>query len=307
MWRRQRVTAGLLLLVMAAMGNSAGAQTPAEPVVDFVVSPSRLEIRALPGDRLDVAVEVFNRGTDPLLLETYVEDITIPPTDLIDQDDLAFTASRWIDFDDSTLSIDGNGKAELHLRVMVPTDTPTGGYHAFGFIQSKPTEAESALVPSGRIGVTLLLEVAPAGEDPDRNAKVAFSDMDLEWSSWFKPVLKTSTIVENTGDTHVTIGGAHTYRTWPGQSGDTVKVGPYVALRGTLHTFESEVPAPLFGKAAVTSEIVYQVTPGELPVIVTQAEIWIIPWHLIATVGLLLAGLYWWKRKANQKQTQETS
>lgn len=307
MWRRQRVTAGLLLLVMAAMGNSAGAQTPAEPVVDFVVSPSRLEIRALPGDRLDVAVEVFNRSTDPLLLETYVEDITIPPTDLVDQDDLAFTASRWIDFQAPNLEVAGNESTELHLQVNVPTDTPTGGYHAFAFVQSNPTDAQTAVVPSGRIGVTLLLEVAPAGENPDRNARVAFSDMDLEWSSWFKPVLTTSTKVENTGDTHVTIGGAHNYRTWPGQSGETVKVGPYVALRGTLHTFESQVAVPLFGKVAVTSEIVYQVAPTDLPVIITQAEIWVIPWHLIATAALLMGGLYWWRRKTKNEQIEETS
>jgi hypothetical protein len=307
MWNgRQRVTAVLLLLFTATMGYSAGAQTPAEPVVDFVVSPSRLEIRASPGDRLDASVEVFNRGPDPLSLETYVEDITIPATDLIDQEDLAFTASRWISFGASNLEVEAGDSIEARLHVVVPADTPTGGYHAFAFIQSEPLDVASAVVPSGRIGVTLLLEVAPAGESLQRSAKIAFSDMDLQWPSWLRPVVTNRTIVENIGETHVTIGGADTYRTWPGQSGSTVKLGPYVALRGTLHTFESETAAPIFGKVTVTTEVVYQVSPEDLPVIVVQNEVWIIPWHLVATASSLSGGVWWWRRRMKNK-TEETS
>lgn len=303
MFRRQTVTTVLALLVMGMMGGSAEAQSSAEPVVDFVVSPSRLEIRAEPGDRLDVAVEVFNRGSDLLLLDMYVEDITIPPTDIISADDLAFTASRWIEFAEPGFEVPSGTGAEVVLQVNVPTDTPTGGYHAFAYLQSHPTGIDTAVVPSGRIGVTLLLEVAPAGEDPQRVARVATSSVDIDWSSWFRPRLLTSTTVENNGETHVTIGGVHTYRSWPGSSSDTLKLGPYVALRGTLHKFESATPAPLFGKVAVTSEIVYQVSPDVLPVIVTQEEVWIIPWHLIAALAVIVGiGFMWRKKRAHEPE-----
>lgn len=301
MFRRQTTITVLALLVMVMMGGSAEAQPSAEPVVDFVVSPSRLEIRAEPGDRIEVAVEVFNRGADLLLLDMYVEDITIPATDLISAADLAFTASRWIQFAEPGFEVPSESGAEVMLQVNVPTDTPTGGYHAFAYLQSHPSGTDAAVVPSGRIGVTLLLEVAPAGEEPLRVARVATSSIDIDWSSWFRPRLATSTTVENSGETHVTIGGVHTYRSWPGSSNETLKLGPYVALRGTLHKFESDTPAPLFGKVAVTSEIVYQVSPDNLPVIVTQEEIWIIPWHLIAAVAVMAGIGFMWKRKRSQE------
>lgn len=301
MFRRQTVTTVLALLVMGMMGGSAEAQSSAEPVVDFVVSPSRLEIRAEPGDRLEVVVEVFNRGSDELLLDMYVEDIAIPPTDLMSADDLAFTASRWIRFSEPGFEVASDSGSEVTLEVNVPTDTPTGGYHAFAYLQSHPTGSDAAVVPSGRIGVTLLLEVAPAGVEPVRTARVATSSTEIDWSSWLRPQLATSTTVENHGETHVTIGGVHTYRSWPGSSNETRKLGPYVALRGTLHTFESETPAPLLGRVAVTTEIVYQVSPDNLPVIVTQEEIWIIPWHLVAAVVVSAGLLLLWRKKRNHE------
>lgn len=294
-----------LLMGIAAMAGSARAQVPAEPVVDFVVSPSRLEIRAVPGDRLDFEVDVYNRSPNELNLFTYVEDIAIPKSDLIAQDDLAFTASRWISFTEPELAIPGEDDAPAQLQVLIPTDTPPGGYHAFAFLQSQVDDANGALMPSGRIGVTLLLEVAPTGYELTRSARVADSSLTLGWKNWLRPVVNTTTTVANVGETHVTIGGLHTYRSWPGTSSVSAKLGPHVALRGTQHVFETSTPGPLFGKVSVTTEVVYQVAPDNLPVIMIQEDIWVVPWHLIGAFGVLIAMA--WAVKRRRVRTEDIS
>jgi hypothetical protein len=106
-------------------------------------------------------------------------------------------------------------------------------------------------------------------------------------------------------------GGLHTYRAWPASASHDEKVGPHTTLRGARHRFESSWDAvPLFGKVTVTSELVYQVGPDELPVIVTQHTAWIIPWHLVAVVAALLALLIVirrWRRMARRTTTDTTS
>ena len=84
----------VLLLALLTAGSSATAQSPVDPAVNFVVTPSRLEIRVQPGESSQVAVRVYNKSDDPLLLDAYIEDIEIPQSELIEPDDLAFTARR---------------------------------------------------------------------------------------------------------------------------------------------------------------------------------------------------------------------
>lgn len=303
--RRQALSAALLLAMMTVV-SPAAAQPAAGDTVDFVVSPSRLEIRVEPGAQLDVAVDVYNRAESKLVLDTYVEDVTIPASDLVSAQDLAFTASRWVSFATTQLEIGPVDSTEVSIQVDIPEDTPTGGYHAFAFLQSRPVESSDGLLPSGRIGVTLLVEVATDGRSPDRRARVAFSETAIDWASWFRPQVRTTTIVENTGDTHVVIGGLHTVRRWPGSSTEAIEVGPHTALRGSRHAFETTAPAPLLGKVGVTSEIVYQVAPDELPVIVTQQETWVIPWHLLATLTTVAAAFWLWRRR-NKRTDMETA
>ncbi len=280
------VTAALLVMASLVMGSAAAADNAVDPIVDFAVSPSRLELRVEPGDALEVPIEVLNRGTT-LTLDTYVEDIGIPLGELVDPDELAFTASRWVTFAAPTLAVEPAATGQALLRIAIPETTPSGGYHAFAFFQSRPIEGGHGIVPAGRIGITLLLEVAPGDKELVRAARVSEEKLSVRWNGPFDPDVVARTTIDNTGEAHLVTGGVHTYRRWPGTAAADVRVGPHTTLRGTRHTFETTWDAvPLIGKVTLTSELVYQVTPDDLPVILTQHTIWIIPWHLI---GVLLA------------------
>lgn len=293
MTRRRRAVAALVLLMTLGVGPAVAAQPSGGATVDFVVTPSLLELHAAPGDTVEVPVSVLNRSGDDLVLDTYVEDIAIPAHELIGSDELAFTASRWTTFVSSELEIPGGEWLETVIRVEVPLETPVGGYHAFGFFQSQAEpDADDVLQPSGRIGVSVLLEVAPDETELERAARVSSNQVHVNWKNPFDPEVIATTSVDNIGESHVVTGGLHTYRGWPGSSSAESKIGPHATLRGTRHTFESSWDAvPLFGKVTVTSELVYQAGPDDLPVIVLQETVWIIPWHLLGVlVVLLIAG-----------------
>ncbi|MFQ5555182.1 MAG: hypothetical protein ACE5GC_07430 [Acidimicrobiia bacterium] len=294
------VPAALLVLASLVTGSAAAAENAADPVVDFVVSPSRLDIRAEPGDSIQVPIEVWNRGGTALELDAYVDDIGIPQSDLIDVDALAFTASRWVSLKGTAVGLEATERTEMLLQIDVPEDTPSGGYHAFAFLQSRPIEGDDGILPAGRIGVTLLIEVTSAGETIGRSAQVSGTDIGVRWNGFFDPEVVVAVTVDNTGNAHLVTGGVHTYRSWPGASSLETKVGPHTALRGTRHVFETSWDSvPIFGKVTVTSELVYQVGPDDVPVILTQHTVWIIPWHLIGIL-LLAASLVFlygrWRR-----------
>ncbi len=307
MRHRHGVAAALLLLVMSTLGPGAAAQPATGPTVDFVVTPSRLELRAAPGDTFDVAVKVYNRAPEELTLVAYVEDIAIPVSELLQPDELAYTASRWVRFVTPEVEVAGGDQGEATLQVAIPPATPSGGYHAFGFLQSVVEGGADSLQPSGRIGVTLLLEVAPEGVDVNRAARVSVNDLRVRWDGIFDPEVAATTVVDNIGDAHVVTGGLHTYRSWPGAKSLEAKIGPNTTLRGTRHAFESSWGAvPLLGKVTVTSELVYQAGPNELPAIVLQETVWIIPWHLLgALLVVLTAGFaVAWRRRRKRPTRQ---
>ena len=307
MTRRHSVTAALLVLAALMVGSPALAQEGGDPAVDFVVSPSRLEVRAGPGEVLEIPIRVYNGGAEPLVLFTYVEDIGIADNDLVDTNELAFTASRWIHFNAETLDVLPDSQTQARVRIAIPEGTPTGGYHAYAFFQSQVVDDQGVIVPSGRIGATILLDVVPAGSELSRHARVTETALDVRWDGFFNPVVDARTTVDNIGEAHVMAGGIHTFRSFPGPGAADVEIGPQTTLRGTRFTFYSSFDAvPLIGKVTLTSELVYQVGPDEIPVILTQATVWVIPWHLIAVLLLVAAGLttllWWWRRHNNDRR-----
>ncbi len=280
----------VLASASVAVGTGAPAQSAPDPAVDFIVTPSKIELRGPAGSRIERTITVYNRDDDELVLDAYVEDIDVPRSELLGADGLAFTASRWLAFESAELRVPPGADAQIVLSGSVPPGTPIGGYHAFGFLQSRPPAGSAEIQPSGRVGVTVLLEIAPDGADLERAARVSDGGLEVNWKNPFDPEVIAHTVVDNTGDAHVVTGGVHTFRSWPGSGSEDATFGPDTTLRGTRHTFESRWDGvPLFGKVTVTSELVYQVGPDELPVIVTQHTVWIIPWHLLVVALAVVA------------------
>lgn len=211
MRRRPEVAAALLMLATMMVGSPATAQEAGDPTVNFVVTPSRLEVRVGPEEAIEFPIQIYNRSEIPLNLQTYIQDIDIPDSDLISPDELAFTASRWTSFSQETLTVPGGGSKTVNVRVEIPEATPAGGYHAFAFFQTQPGETETGMVPSGRIGVTMLVDVVPEGEVLIREARVSETGLGVIWDGPFAPRVEARTTIQNIGDAHIMAGGIHTY------------------------------------------------------------------------------------------------
>lgn len=298
------LTIGFMTLALPAI--SAGSAE-----VSFIVSPSQLEIEVEPGGTAWASVRVYNKQDTALELRTYVRDIEIPQSDLIAQGDLAFSASAWIQFREQVIEVAPGGVTDAILAVQVPDTAAPGGYHTFGYMQTDatPAEAGSSVGVSARVGVTLLLDVVPPGTQLERSVRMSDFDVSVHWDGLFHPVVRTEATVDNVGDTHVLVGGIQTYRGWPGSETLQQKVGPYTLLRGTRHTLTSDWVGPFIGRVTVTSELVYQRGPDDLPAIVIQRTVWIIPWHLIVPllVGIALLGLLWVRMKRRQRQPRHAA
>lgn len=286
--------AALLLIALAispqALAQEPGGSTP----IRFSVTPSKVEIRMSPGESMQFVLQVINHSSQPLQALTYVDDVDIPDDEMLGADELAFAASRWMDFSHPELAVAGNGTSDAVVVVEVPEETPAGGYHALAFIETVGSPQTSGLgVESvGRIGATVLLEIVPSGSQLSREATVSATELTVGWDGPYRPRIEAVVTLENTGQLHLDAGGIHTFRGWPSQAVSEAKVGPVTVLRGTRHRFESAPEdVPLFGRVSLVSEIVYQVGPDDLPVIMTEVSVWVIPWHLIVPVGAGLLGL----------------
>jgi len=280
----------LAIVILAGVAAAPPAALAGGAAVDFAVTPSQLEVRVVPGERTESTLRVYNQAREPLRLRTYVQNVELPPSQLIGEGDIASSAGRWARFIDRRLVLPPGGAVDVALVMDVPADTPPGGYHALAYLQSVAPQGSASTGPlvSGRVGVTLLVEVAPPDVALARVAQQSGFDVQLSWEGLLDPIVRTTTTIDNMGDTHVLVGGLDTYRGWPGGSVSRIEVGPEMLLRGTRHPFVTTwTDAPLFGRVTVTSEIVYQRGPDDLPAIVVQQQVWVIPWHLLAGLVLL--------------------
>lgn len=300
---RSRLAAVLASSLLALPLASPPAHS-AEGELGFAVTPSRLDLQVEPGQRTSSSIRVYNRGGQTLHLRADVGNADIPKSDLVGDDELAFTAKRWVRWEREFVDLQAGDFIDLVLRVEVPPDGAFGGYHALAYLQtiSAPSK-KTGVVGAARIGVSVLVNVAVAGARIERSTRVAGMDLRVRQKGLFGSSVETSTTVENTGETHAFVGGVHTYRVWPGSGNATKKVGPHTLLRGTRHTFVSSWGTPLFGKVTVTSEIAYQRGPGDVPAIVMQKTVWIIPWRLIGLVlALGVGGLYRRRRRRRRRR-----
>ena len=297
---------GLLAIVILAIAAAAPpAALAGGAAVDFAVTPSKLDLRVAPGERSSTTLRVYNQAEVPLRLRNYVQDVDLPPSDLIGTGDIAFSAAHWARFAERTLTVPPGGAADVGLMIDVPAATPPGGYHALAYLQSLAPDEGEGTGPqiSARVGVTLLLEVAPPDVVLTRAARQSAFDVDVSWDGLLTPVIRTTTTLDNVGDTYVLVGGLDTYRGWPGSAVSRLKVGPEVLLRGTRDTFVTTwTDGPLFGRVSVTSEIVYQRGPDDLPAIVVQQQVWVVPWRLLGLAALAAAVAIAWRRSLSRRR-----
>lgn len=305
LWMSLHALLGILLGVQ--FQHSAGTSVDGIP---FTVTPSRLEVPMLPGEVGIVTMQVSNDVGKPLDLRIHLEPAQLRPSEMVAAEDLAFSADRWIELLRSNATLPPYGLLRLRAGITIPPDTPPGTYHASVHIEDRAGGRPSVPDPSpeAAVGIVVTLEIGRTRFEPTRSAHLSDMGVSVVWDGPFEPRLTTETTLDNTGDTGLLVGGLHTYRAWPGTVSDRREIGSQLlppGARGALSSTWSDVP--LFGRVTVTAELVYQRGPDDLPVILVQRSVWIVPWRLLAlTAGSLSLAVIAW-RGARRVRTRRSA
>lgn len=169
------------------------------------VSPSFAEIEEMqPGKSYDGVFKVQNTGGKDL---DYA--ITITPYSVkddkyaLDSDtETAYTQMKdWITLSQDSGKLSPNDAEEIKYTIRVPQDAPAGGQYALiniRLVQENDSNSGATITANKQIGFRLLGEIEG---NTRRTGKVTEQNIP---SILFNPPISATSVVENTGNTHIT-------------------------------------------------------------------------------------------------------
>jgi hypothetical protein len=253
-----RIASAAFVALLLSAGPAAAARAPAVDAVRIRAEPGR-EVTAwirVPGDRGAAAVV---RGGDP-------------PAEPLTTADLAFHPEAWIHASVAHRGVASDGMVPVLLRIEVPPGTPTGVFAARVGIGSRGAD---------RL-VAVLIEVpgtAPVADPPRVDASLS-----VGWLGPLTPTVASRVGLASTGAAPV--GGLLTMRSWPGGGFERRTLELATATERVERVRWSQVP--LFGRLTLTVETAEHRGPSNLVPAVAQVSVWVIPWHLLAALPLLV-------------------
>ncbi len=199
----------LLSVFMTAFALAFITNTPVAaadtPDYRMQVSPSFAEIEEMqPGKSYDGVFKVQNTGGKDL---DYA--ITITPYSVkddkyaLDSDtETAYTQMKdWIALSQDSGKLSPNDAEEIKYTIRVPQDAPAGGQYALiniRLVQENDSNSGATITANKQIGFRLLGEIEG---NTRRTGKVTEQNIP---SILFNPPISATSVVENTGNTHIT-------------------------------------------------------------------------------------------------------
>jgi hypothetical protein len=313
--RRPLTFAVLAAALLVTSGGAASAAAP--PTVDIGVSPSKLQMRLVPGQTSHAQLDVYNKGTKPVTLDAFFQDYTITRQSSVvfkDPGSLPESAAPWSELNRTVLHIPAQTRKPVQLTIDVPSDAAIGTHTLAVVFRSREVKKSSGNVLY-RPAVASLL--AAGVENPDGTGLVmkgqVTSTVDVRWISlssvvhssdklgaladWFvHPTVVTHTDVTNQGNTFFNIlkgGTGFTTSFAVGGSHGYVKAPSYTILPNSTRTVDATwTGARWIGSGNATVRLYYNDTSA------LQAgphRYVIVPWHLILTIAVMLLMIVGWR------------
>lgn len=169
------------------------------------VSPSYAEIEEMqPGKTYDGVFKVQNTGA-----KEFSYAINITPYSVSDdkytldsETETAYTQMKdWVTLSQDSGTLASDSTEEIKYSIRIPSDAPAGGQYALinvRMIQSDDANSGAAISATKQIGFRLLGDVEG---NTRRTGKVTEQNIP---SILFNPPISATSVVENTGNTHIT-------------------------------------------------------------------------------------------------------
>jgi hypothetical protein len=314
----------LVALVLAAGSSSAAAGATAPPIA-LGVAPSKLQTNLIPGQLYRTDLDIYNKGGSAVTLDVYLQDYTISTASVVEfrnPGTLAESAAPWATLGSSLLHLAPHSHRQVLLTVTVPSNAAIGthtlavifrsrGVSSDGNVKYQP--AVASLMAAGvrnADGTGLVLKGSAETTSVDVNW-IPLSDV---WHSgdhvgaavdWLiHPSVTAHVAIKNEGNTFFNvIKGGTEFTTRPAVGGGARVAAPtYTILPDSVRTVDMTWKhAPLFGRGNAETRIYYN-DSAHLPVAV--APFTIIPWHLIAVIGVLLALFVTWRMVRRRRRRE---
>jgi hypothetical protein len=180
------------LVVISARANAAG------PTQVLTVSPASVNTLLQPGSVNHGTFEIINQGRSNYSLdiyatpyhvsgEAYAPGFTYLPG--------APKVASWFSFSTTNASVNSGQTKNVNYTITVPKNTPSGGYYAVAFAETKAPKAANAVTVNERAGIIFYIQIA--GPVVQKGSLVKWHMGLLQ-----KPPLVSSITLNNTGSIH---------------------------------------------------------------------------------------------------------
>ncbi len=308
----RRVATILTLAGLVIAGGSSGAAAgAATQSIALGVAPSKLQTNLIPGQLYRTVLDIYNKGATQVTLDVYLQDYTISTTSAVSfkpAGTLPDSAAPWATLGTSSLRMPAHSHRQVHLTVRVPRTAAIGTHSLAVIFRSREIRSDGNVKYQPAVASLMAAGV----ENPDGTGLVLKGSaitrsVDVNWISlhdvwnapdhvsaaidWLiHPTVTAHVEIKNEGDTFFNVikgGTAFTTSLTIGSSGGRVAAPTYTILPNSVRTVDMTWRgAPLFARGNAETRVYYN-DHSHLPIVVTPFMV--IPWHLIAIVGVLLA------------------
>lgn len=274
----------------------------------IVISPTKIEMNADPGDRATREISLTNRTGEPVTFQFTTEDFqgsTDPSqaTVFMGETSSPWGAADWIEPEVSSIVLDQGETLTLTATIRVPPNAEPGGHYAALFASWAIDEVEdgAAIQVTKRVGTLFLITVSG-----NIVHDATLDKPEVKGFSEYGPV-NIGLVFNNHGNVHAKPTGKVVIRNIFGQTVAQIPVEEWVVLpdssRRTLVQWGGKYH---FGRYTASAEIGYS---EERSLLISQTSFWVIPWKIVAAV---LAGLaviivftyLMWKRKRSGQRSR---
>lgn len=282
MVRKVRLLAILFFLLLAVFPVNLYAR------VNFVVTPSKLEMFVKRGETTSRSIKVYNKEDKPLKIRVYLRDYRINPDNTFvfsPPGQESYSAATWFELKKTEFTVPGKNPVEVPFTLKVPPEAEAGGHYAVIFFEVAEKTKKEGMV-RGRIGVLILVTVE--GE-VNRIGKIAQFEVI---NPFYSRNVQTELTFSNEGNVHITTRATVTFEdiTFGASKGKKVgeeSLGEITALPKTKRIMEVKWKnPPLFGKFKAKIILAYGSDLNTFNVVKSaEKTFWIIPWLFIAAFG----------------------
>jgi hypothetical protein len=265
-----------MLVLAAPAASSPATSTPAAKASSYAltVSPVKVELLGIPGQRVTADVEIMNAGSASATLKSDATDFVAEgeggeprflPTGTSE-----WSMSNWVSTDPPSLTLKPGEKRKVKVTIAVPGNAEPGGHYAAVLFSSVPLGGGQTAVVA-KVGTLILLTVR--GDIQLKGTASIASPWLVEKGPVAMPVRFT-----NAGNVHLKPAGEIQVTQLWGAPVTTLKVDSQNVLPGSERLLPASWNAPGLGVYVAHADLKYGTTGQSL--LTPNSLVIVFPWML---------------------------